>query len=303
MLIMIGAVVAPGLGVMLSLLMPAPMILLYLQHGKSVGMFGLGAVLVILSLTAGVEAAMGFAAAYAIVVVFLAEGIRFHLEPEKTIAVAALSAALLSGVLLWVALTGEEQSPIEFFQSQLKISAEEYLKAFKKSGAPEEELTFMREVANNYTPVMAKGLVAILLVGSLLTATFNYILVRALWLKFYPRVFFQNSEPSRWILPDQAVWGFIGSFGAMFLGGGALKWVGMNIFIVMTTLYFFQGLAIILAILKAKNASGLVTGIVFLLVLTQPPLMGMVVGLGLFDVWIDFRKIRQRAEEDGSEPK
>lgn len=290
---MLGSVIAPGLGLMLSLLMPAPLVLLYLQHGKSAGMFALGAVLVVLSLTAGLDAAMGFAVAYAIVVVFLAEGIRFHLPPEKTIAVAALSAALLSGILIWVTLTGEGHSPLEFLQGQLKGIAEDSLKVFKESGASKEELALMKEASEYYASAIARAPVAIMVTGALLTATFNYLLVRLLWLKFYPNVFFQNSEPANWILPDPVVWGFIISFGTLFLGDGPLKWIGLNVFIIVLTLYFFQGLAITLAILKAKNAHAVVTVIIFLLVLTQPPLMGLVIGLGLFDVWVDFRKIRQ----------
>ncbi len=289
--------IAPGLGVILGIIIPAPLILLYLQHGKTAGMLAVGAVLVLLSLTVGMDAAMGFAAAYAIVVIFLAEGIRFHLDPEKTIAVAALSAAMLSGVLLWMAVSGEGQTPIEFFQAQLKSSADEYLKALKQSGTPEKELQFMREVADSYTPVMAKSLIAVIAVGSLVTAALNYVFVRALWLRFYPAGYFQGAEPSRWMLPDQAVWGFIVSFAMMFLGSGPLEWIGMNVFIIMLTLYLFQGMAIALAILKAKNAHGIITGIVFILVVTQPLLMGLVVGLGLFDVWIDFRKIRQPVAE------
>ncbi len=302
MFIMLGSLVAPSLGLLLSLLMPAPLVLLYLQHGKSAGMFALGAVLVVLSLTAGLDAAMGFAVAYAILVVFLAEGIRFNLPPDKTIAVAALSAALLSGILIWMTLTGEGHSPVEFLQSQLKVIAEDSLKAFKESGASAEEIALMKEATQYYVSAISRAPVAILVVGAMLTATLNYLLVRSLWLKFYPANYFQDSEPSNWILPDQIVWGFILSFGTLFLGDGAIKWVGLNVFIIVLTLYYFQGLAITLAILKAKNAHVIVSGVVFLLVLTQPPMMGLAIGLGLFDTWVDFRKIRKPVIPAQEEP-
>ena len=298
---MIGTVIAPGLGIMLSLFTPAPLILLYLQHGKSAGLISVGAVVILLAWMVGMEAAMGFAAAYALVVILLAEGIRFQLAPEKTIGVAALSATVLSGVLLWMAVSGEDQSLLTFFESQLQVSANEYLKALKEAGTPEDELQFMQGVAERYTPMMARALFAVLAVGSLITAVLNYVLVRALWLRFYPRSYFQDAAPNQWMLPDPMVWGFIASAAALFLGEGALTLVGMNVFIVMLALYFFQGLAIASSILSAKRAHPAIAVLVYLLVFTQPLLMGLVIGLGLFDVWIDFRKIRPQAgqpEED-----
>ncbi len=299
---MIGTMIAPGLGVMLSLMTPAPLILLYLQHGKTAGLISVGAVVFLLAWMVGVEAAMGFAAAYALVVILLAEGIRFQMPPEKTIGVAALSATVLSGALIWMALTGENQTPLEFFQSQLQISADEYLKALKESGTPEDELEFMKGVAEKYTPMMARAMFGVLAVGSLITAALNYVLVRALWLRFYADSYFEDSEPANWVLPDQAVWGFIGSAAALFLGDGVLKLAGMNFFIVMLALYFFQGLAITSSILKAKRAHPAIAILVILLVFTQPLLMGLVIGLGLFDVWVDFRKIRPQSQEPDEDP-
>ena len=64
------------------------------------------------------------------------------------------------------------------------------------------------------------------------------------------------------------------------------------LFIVMLALYCFQGMSIALHILKTKRAHPVITFVVFLMITTQPLMTGLVIGLGLFDVWMDFRKLR-----------
>ena len=57
--------------------------------------------------------------------------------------------------------------------------------------------------------------------------------------------------------------------------------------------YFFQGLAVTVHILERKKAHFVIWALVFLMIVIQPILMGFVIGLGVFDIWVDFRKIRK----------
>ena len=287
-------VIAPGLGAVVSLLTPTPLILIYLQYGKQVGWLSLGVVIVLLGLLLGPEAAVGFATGYGVLVVLLSESIRFAVPPGRAIGLAALVTALLSGVLIWTALSEQDQTPVQYFEKQLQAGAEHYLKTLEETGASPEEIEFMKGVAEGYTPAMARTFPAILAVGSLLAGVLNYAVTGLLWRRFYPPVFFQNVDLTRWLLPDPVVWGFIVSALMLFLTGGALKLIGLNVFIVMVTLYFFQGLSIALFLLKSKRAHWAITALVLVLVFTQPMFMGLVIGLGLFDVWADFRKIRPK---------
>jgi uncharacterized protein YybS (DUF2232 family) len=203
---------------------------------------------------------------------------------------------LLSGLLIWLALSGGEQPPIQFFENQLQVSAQEYLKALKASGAEQEELDFMKGIADQYTPLLARAFPGFLVVASLFAAVVNFAVIRSLWSRFYRPDYFEGVDLSRWMLPDQLVWGFIASALVVFMTGGALQAVGMNVMMVVLVLYFLQGMAIALHILRAKNAHWIFTAVVVFLGLTQPMLTGLAIGLGLFDVWADFRKLRPRPE-------
>ena len=94
------------------------------------------------------------------------------------------------------------------------------------------------------------------------------------------------------MLPDVTVWVLIAAVGSIFLGPEFSHILGMNLTIVLLFLYFLQGLSIVTHILKAKSFPKWVWIIIFVLVLLNPMFFGLVVGMGLFDIWVDFRKIR-----------
>ena len=83
------------------------------------------------------------------------------------------------------------------------------------------------------------------------------------------------------------------SSASLFFIGSPIGTVGINLFALVVLVYFFQGLAVTVHILESKNAHKLFWALVFILILIQPILMGVVVGLGVLDIWVDFRKIRK----------
>jgi len=48
--------------------------------------------------------------------------------------------------------------------------------------------------------------------------------------------------------------------------------------------------------LKARNVQVFFWFVLFILIFVQPLLIGLVAGLGVFDIWADFRKLRKAAD-------
>ncbi len=134
--------------------------------------------------------------------------------------------------------------------------------------------------------------------SSLVGALINFLAVRFLWLKFYPRNYFEGVEVARWLCPDTGVWVLIGSVAGLIVGEGLLRTAGMNLTVILLVLYLFQGLAVVAHILTAKAFPKWVWVVIFGLILLQPMFMGVVIGIGLFDIWVDFRKIRNAPPPD-----
>jgi hypothetical protein len=98
-----------------------------------------------------------------------------------------------------------------------------------------------------------------------------------------------------WKAPDFLVWGVIVSGFSMFIPGlESLKTLAANFLLVFGACYFFQGLAIIAFYFNKNNVPRFVRGVVYLFIVFQQIFTLLVVGLGLFDLWVDFRRLRKQ---------
>jgi len=293
--IVLMAFLSPSLGMFAGVFIPVPLILVYLQRGKISGLVTITGVALVLLFLVGPQLAIAFISAYGIMAATMAEATRLSVPFDKTILFGALAPAVLTGLLVLVGMSGEGESPVQFLEKALKEEAEGYLEILKKSGESPESLKSFNDFMERATPLLARIFPAFLLVSSLVGAVINFLAVRFLWLRFYSRKYFEGVDIARFMLPDVLVWVLISSIGSLMMGMGLIRTLGMNFAFVSLFLYFFQGLAVVAHILKAKSFPAWVWVIVFGLILLNPMFMGLVIGAGLFDIWADFRKIRVTA--------
>ena len=120
----------------------------------------------------------------------------------------------------------------------------------------------------------------------------NYYTIRFLWSRIYSSDLFHPARFSGWIVPDQIVWVFIGSGALSFLVDNSLGAIAMNLFLIVLVVYFLQGLATIIYFLESRNVPVFFWVLIFFVIVFQPLLIGAAIGLGIFDTWMDVRKIR-----------
>lgn len=96
-----------------------------------------------------------------------------------------------------------------------------------------------------------------------------------------------------WKAPEQMVWILIiAGFTVAFVDG--LPGVtAKNLLVILIPIYFLQGLAVIDCFLRRKSFSPLARGLGYIVVTLINPLPMLVTGLGVFDLWADFRKPRE----------
>jgi len=101
-------------------------------------------------------------------------------------------------------------------------------------------------------------------------------------------------EFSSWICPDRLVWvGILGGF-LIVTRVSLLVTIGLNTVILLLAVYFVQGIAIISFFFKKKNIPLGFRIIAYALIGIIQLFLFLVAALGLFDIWIDFRKLRSR---------
>ena len=287
-----GLMVFPPLGALIGVLSPFPLVFIYLQRGRQVGIALVALVFVVLLLLVGANQAMLFLAEYALMALVLGELIRFQLPGDRCIAISALASGFVSMVLLLALFGDQDVSVKEFFAKQVRSHFSQSMEAFESMGENKAEVEEMRVFAEKAAEGFAASYPAFLLIGSLIGAAANYALIRIAWMRLYGQGLFSGRAFSEWICPETLVWGFILSGAALFLGQGMVADAGLNVFLVMLCIYFAQGLSIIVYFLKVRKVPTFFWFVLFILIFVQPLLIGLVAGLGVFDIWADFRKLR-----------
>lgn len=257
----------------------------------------MGLVFAVLFATLGAGQALLFVAEYVVMATIMAETIKAQLTMDKCIFLSALGSMTLATFLMFVLFADRENSLTDFFQAQIMQHFDQSMETFKSMGEKQVDLDAMKEFFEQSSRTFASAYPAFIMVGSLITATVNYFLVRMVWMKFYGDTLFRKEKLSELVLPDFLIWGLILSAGSLFFIETPVGMVGMNLFAMAMLVYLFQGLAILVHILESKGVPKFLWGLVFFIIIIQPILMGLLIGLGIFDIWVDFRKIKQKQTE------
>jgi uncharacterized protein YybS (DUF2232 family) len=143
---------------------------------------------------------------------------------------------------------------------------------------------------------------ALLLAGSLYTVWMNQVLGNWL-LKKKEQALAPWRDFKDWQLPDILVWGLIIGIGALLFLDEPLNTAGLNLIVVLTALYFLQGLAVLASLLNRWALPLPLRILIYIFFTFQTLGVISMVLLGVADTWADFRKLNPLPEkpEQGDE--
>jgi uncharacterized protein YybS (DUF2232 family) len=101
-----------------------------------------------------------------------------------------------------------------------------------------------------------------------------------------------------WKVPDYLVWPMLtAGFGAFF-ATATLQTIAINLLIILFPLYYLQGLAIVTYYFQQRGTSLWLRAVTYFLLALFNPLPFLLAGVGLFDLWGNFRKDRVKPNSD-----
>jgi uncharacterized protein YybS (DUF2232 family) len=165
------------------------------------------------------------------------------------------------------------------------------LRVHAKMGFPQDSLDLLKERIPQVVQTTLQFLPGLLFVGLALTVLVNIVFLcrrfparRAQWL---------CAENFReWKAPEPLVWGLIACGFVIFIPGlQFLRIFAFNILLVIGAAYFIQGLAVIAYFFHKNNVPRFLRGVTYVLIAFEQIFTLLVVGLGLFDLWGDFRRL------------
>lgn len=287
MLALVGGMI-PIAGSVFSLLTPLPLILLSLRAGRVMALFGVFAVGLGVAGLLGPGHAWFFYIQFGLPAMVLAETIRRRWAPEVSVAVGSLTvvAGALVGLLMLAVSAGG--SMLDFLTHRLDIAVRDAMELYAKMGVPPDEVGPLFGSGEEMRTFLLTTSPGLFMAAALLSTSANFFLARRG--AEDGAVAGRSDTGFTWRVPDWLVWVVIGS-GVLLLSGLPIaKETGFNGLLVMTAIYFLQGLAIAVFWIRRLRLSPFVGFLGVVLLLLQPLLLLLVTLVGLFDIWVGFRR-------------
>lgn len=277
----------PIIGTFASMWAPAPLLVLYHRQGSRAGrlalMLALAGAVVIVGNLVGMIGAL-FYVFYAAAAMVLGEAHVWGQSDERGIALAAGVSWVAFLLITWG--TGFMDVGGAAWQAFWTAQTQIVVQAYQESGLSPERLEDVRQTLAFAGRLIARLALGILACGALIMVWANQLLVRR---------FSNAGEPGQalntWKAPDYLVWVLIGAGALMLLFSGFWFWAGANLVMVLSLVYFFQGIAVLAFWLQKKNTPRLLRAGIYVLVAVEIFLAAFVALMGLFDLWFNFRRL------------
>ena len=278
--------------VLLSILTPLPQLFVALRLGRWAGM-SLPVLCALLSGILGFQVGMAYLIQFGIPTIVLSEAIRRRLSVEKSFALSV--SALMAVVLLAIA----------FYASSQRLGMSESVGVFveavitesvalnEKAGVKAEHLDEFRKAAPEIGNMASRLYPAMIASAALVMLWVNVMLLGKMMRRNDLNSPF--GDLSSWKAPENLIWGIVFGGAAILAGSDTIKFIGINVLVVLCVVYFFQGMAILSFYFRRRGFSSFLKGAAYLIAVRY---MGLVVvAIGLFDMWADFRRLSPKEEE------
>ena len=292
-------VLSPVVGFVFCLLAPLPIALFTWRMGR---VPGIAMFLLSIGLLAAVFKIGGFVESLPFFLVLGSAGILipevlrrgYGIEAAVGLSAAAYL-ALIGSALLGYSLAVDRSVP-DIVRSYVGESIRYSLALYEEIGIPREQIEQFKESAPEVAAWVVNHGLALLVTGVTFFVWLNVLGMRLLYQGRDPS-FPDFGDLACWKMPDGVVWFVIAAGVAMILPDETVQIAGLNVLIVVLFLYLLQGLAIVQFFFRQKNIPRYLRAMFYALIILYQYLLVFVSAIGLFDIWVDFRKMNRPASD------
>jgi uncharacterized protein YybS (DUF2232 family) len=184
-------------------------------------------------------------------------------------------------------------SPWQLVVKYIAATIQENIKLYSQLPLKTEDINYIKDNEKNIIYGFTQIFPSLIIITSTLIIWANFLLGKRIlgkagitWPKF--------TELTRWKSPELIIWIFIISGGLFFVPNKDINFFSLNIFLVTCFIYLLQGLAIVSFFFQNKNVPLFFRYLFYFFIAVQQILMIPIIAVGLFDIWIDFRKYFQK---------
>jgi len=282
----------PLAGILMIPLVPQPSLAFGVKYGRGPAFVMLFAVILLLYLFGGREVTVGFLLlALMVVLLFYFFGREW---PIHSVVVGTAAGMFVALSTLLLALFGSLSQLREITGNALRENLELSLKIYEKAGFSPETIELARERSPQIIDMVLQIMPALAFISFVAIILINLVLLSYRFPQ-YRASFYSLGDPKEWSAPEPVIWCFILSGFFLFLPADwGLHTPALNLLLIVAPFYFFQGLAIVAYFFYHKKVPLFLRGIGYVLIALEQLVTIAIVGLGLFDLWGDFRHVKNK---------
>lgn len=220
----------------------------------------------------------------------LSELLELNLSIEKTMCYACGS-VIITGIICLLFYSNIANKEIfalvsEYVGKNLELT----LSLYENMGMKQENIQMISTSLENIKYVLIRIIPALVVASTLFISWINLLLSKPIfnnWNLFYP----DFGSLKLWKAPELLVWIIIGCGILLIFPNNTFKILGLNGLLILMTIYFFHGIAIVSFYFDKKKLPRLLRFFLYSLIALQQIILLVVIGLGFFDMWLNFRKL------------
>jgi len=288
----------PILGQLVVVFAPVPLITVAVREGRRAGITATGAAAALIAIiVVGKAVFVLFFISLGLMALGLSEGLLRRFKPEQAILAGGLLPLAALFILLTPLLIKAGQNPISLAENYLRTSITDAQQLYTQLGLA-EVAQMLESVSDRMLHYLVRLSPGIILTTTLLQAACCYGMARSILLRKDPAFPVPDKTSfAAWHAPDSWVWGLIVTLGLVANGliaktESVAFIMGLNLALLYLLVYTAQGAALVEFWLRKLKIAVIWRSFAHTIILTLPPLIAVVIALGVVDIWADFRKVR-----------
>lgn len=221
-----------------------------------------------------------------------------NLGLERTVLLGTGLMLMIGLVVLFLTAQSKNTGPFVLIKDSIKSVVQGFLLATKESGL---DLDKQPQLESIFIHTALMIFPSLFIIGTGFVVWLNVILSKRLFK--LTKIDYPDFGPlDRWKAPDHLIWGVIAAGFALFFPSSGLRFVAVNTLIVLAVVYAFHGLSIMIFFFNKYRLSIMARAVIYFLIIFQQIFLVVLALAGIFDQWIDFRKIYNKEKSvDDSE--
>jgi uncharacterized protein YybS (DUF2232 family) len=284
---------SPIVGFAFSLVAPLPIAFFYWKMGRGPGISIFLLAFVLLTVVfriGGFQESLTFFLLLGSAGIIIPEVLKRQYSIEKTVGLCVVGLVLLVGAVLVYYSQVLGRSISDVVHGYISDSIRYSIALYEEIGIPKDQVDLLREGAEAVAAWIVDHSPALFLTSTTFFIWLNVLGMRMFFLGRDPR-FPDFGDLACWKMPDKVVWLVIAAGILMVVPEEVARIVGLNALIIVLFLYLLQGLSIVQFFFRTRSIPKTLRVLFYALIVLYQYLLVLISAIGLFDIWIDFRKL------------